>query len=316
MTDASRYDILFDLPDGEYNKPQVGGQRTRTIRAGDTIEVESFPLVRIGAIAVEEAGKRKRQRECQENLNRENAKKKIRRLTEHNFTPEDYFGTLTWDYGLIDRFTMSEDDAGALWREYGLPECEEDAMRALNNYYRRVKTLMRQRGHDSSEFMHIYVREITHRNKGGFDHYHFHVIIHAPGVTAAELEEKWSFGFARVNRLSWADEGPARLATYLTKQHTTEELVDGKRNRRWGHSKNLIEPPVKVSDRKISRRRAMMIAADVQHDGVAIFEALYPGYKCVETPRVRYSDFVAGAYIYARLRKKPDKAPPWERGRR
>ena len=49
--------------------------------------------------------------------------------------------------------------------------------------------------------------------------------------------------------------------------------------------------------------------------GVEIFEALYPGYKCVEPPRVHFSDFVDGAYIFARLRRF-DGGAPWERERR
>ena len=46
------------------------------------------------------------------------------------------------------------------------------------------------------------------------------------------------------------------------------------------------------------------IAADVQRDGVVILEALYPGYKVVELPDVKYSDFGPGCYIYARMRKR------------
>ena len=38
--DASNYEILFDLPSGEYSPAEVGGIRTRTVRAGNTIEVE------------------------------------------------------------------------------------------------------------------------------------------------------------------------------------------------------------------------------------------------------------------------------------
>ena len=49
--DTSRYEILFDLPKGEYNAAEVGGIRTRTVRAGDTLEVECYPLTRIGPAA-------------------------------------------------------------------------------------------------------------------------------------------------------------------------------------------------------------------------------------------------------------------------
>ena len=72
--------------------------------------------------------------------------------------------------------------------------------------------------------------------------------------------------------------------------------------RRWARSKNLKEPEVRVSDRKVSRRRAAAIAADVQANAREILEKIYPGYR-LEQAEVKYSDFVAGAYIYARLRR-------------
>ena len=294
----------------------MGGIRTRTVRAGNTIEVECYPLTRIGAAAVNEARARRRQRASQELANRKAAEKKIRRYTEHNFTPLDWVITLTWDYGMIDRFAMSAEDADRAWEKLGLPDQEEDAKRQLNNYFRRIKTRMRQKGEDSREFKDIYVLEMTRPKTDGHWHYHFHLVLHAPGLTDLELRELWGAGFTRVDRLSWADEGPARIAHYLTKGHTTEEVTpDGRRLRRWGHSKNLKAPPETVSDRRMSRRRAAKIAADVQHEGRAIFEKLYPGYSCVETPVVKYSDFVPGAYIFARLRKI-DTAPPWARARR
>lgn len=316
MCDASQYEILFDKTEGEYCQAGVGGIRTRTIRAGNTIEVECYPLTRIGAGVHQAWEGRRRQRACQEALNRKNAEKKLRRYIEHNFTPTDWVMTLTWDYGAIDRTTMSAEEADRLHYALGLPVDEEDARRALTNYLRRIRTRMRQAGEDSKELKYLYVLEITGPKADGFNHYHFHIVIHAPGLTDLQLKALWPAGFCRTDRLSLRSEGAARLASYMTKQHTTEAMTnEGKRLRRWGHSKNLADPVETVSDRKISRRRAAAIAADVQRDGRAIFEAVYPGYRCVEAPTVRFSDFVAGAYIFARLRKV-DAAPPWERGKR
>ena len=55
MRSAEKYEILFDLPKGEMNQTEVGAIRTKTIKAGDTLEVESFPIVRIDAGARREA---------------------------------------------------------------------------------------------------------------------------------------------------------------------------------------------------------------------------------------------------------------------
>ena len=40
--DASRYEILYDLTEGEYSATEVGAIRTKTVRAGESLEVESF----------------------------------------------------------------------------------------------------------------------------------------------------------------------------------------------------------------------------------------------------------------------------------
>ena len=45
--DAREYEILFDLPAGEYDQRAVGGIRTRTTRAGDALVVECYPITRI-----------------------------------------------------------------------------------------------------------------------------------------------------------------------------------------------------------------------------------------------------------------------------
>ena len=95
--------------------------------------------------------------------------------------------------------------------------------------------------------------------------------------------------------LHFSGDGAARLARYLNKQKQS--------GRWWSHSRNLKQPPKTVSERKVSRRRLSMIAADVYHDGRGILEALYPGYRLMECI-VHYSDYVSGAYIYARMRRR------------
>ena len=303
------YEILYDLPEGEYDDREVGGIRTKTIRAGKAIEVECYPLVKLGESAREEY-RRRTQRPCQAALNRRNAEKRIRRLIDENFTPEDYVLTLTWDYGVIDRWRMSHEAALKKWDQARLPVDEDDARRALNNWFRRSKGLVRRRGCDPAEFKHLYVLESTREPRDEDPralpaHYHFHLVVHAPGLTADDLKELWPHGDVHADRLSLRDDGPARLAAYITKSHGVERVDgSGRRLRRWGHSKNLREPTVTVSDRKISRRRAALVARDVSAFGRQIFEALYPGYVLAAEPVVRFSDFVAGAYIYARMRRR------------
>ena len=315
LGDASRYEILYDRDAGSYERAEVGGIRTRTIRAGESIEVECYPLTRIGAAAKAE-DRRRRQSPAQAIQNRKNAAKRIRRLVETNFTVEDYVLTLTWDYGQVDAKHVSYAERMRRWELLKLPVEEEDARRALANYWRRVRGQIRRAGESAAALKYLYVLEITHMNREGPrpdpHHYHFHAVIHAPGLSRDELEALWPHGRAQCNRLSLRDDGAAHLSAYMTKHHSTEEIdSSGRRIKRWNHSKNLKEPRETVSDRKVSRRRAALVAEDVQRNGREIFEAIYPGYQAVEVT-VRFSDFVAGAYIFARLRRI-NSDPPWVR---
>lgn len=318
-SDTSRYEILFDLKAGEYNQAEVGGIRTRTIRAGDALEVECFPITKVAEGARREYIRRK-SRPGQEALNKRNAEKRIRRLIDANFTTEDYVVTLTWDYSPIDRFHMSHAAALAKWDELGLPVDEDEARWEFVKYVKRLKYHMGRRGWGAKELKYLYVLEVTHERRDTdpaalYNHHHFHAVIHAPGLSIEDIKALWPHGDVRCDRLSFRGNGSANLAAYITKQHGVERIDrEGRRLRRWATSKNLVEPQITVSDRKVSRRRAQQVAQDVQQFGREIFEKLYPGYQCVEDPTVRYSDFVAGAYIFARLRRV-DAREPWARAR-
>lgn len=316
LSDAGRYEILYDKKAGEYEPAQVGGIRTKTIRSGEMLEVECYPLTRIGDRARDAAQVRRKQRACQEALNRRNAEKRIYRLINVNFTREDYVVTLTYDYGRVDRLHMSYREALEAWDREKLPVDESDARRDWNNFLKRVKNRIRRAGFDPLELKHLYVWESTHERRDEtmplYPHYHIHAVIHAPGLSMEEVEAAWPNGWVKINRLSV--KRAANLASYMTKSLKVEQIdAEGRRVRRWGHSKNLKGPTVTVSDRKISRRRAEIVARDVMSYGVQIMEQIYPGYRCEEEPTVRFSDYVAGAYIYARLRARP-KAGPQLRG--
>lgn len=99
-----------------------------------------------------------------------------------------------------------------------------------------------------------------------------------------------------MDRIQPDNNGLKRLGQYLTKQR--------RRRRRWGRSRGLKEPVVRIADRKISPRRQERIAREIETAAREIYERLYAGYVLVERPRVRYSDFVPGAYISARMRRR------------
>lgn len=299
MVSAERYEILYDLPAGKYAAAEVGGVRTKTIRAGDSLEVECFPIVRAGQRAERERLRRKSSA-AQERLNHRNAVRRVRRLLEANYKPGDFAVHPTWNYGLFDRGMTNPENARADMERAGLPMDEGDARRMLRNYIKRIRRRVKKLGGDPTAVKYLYVLESTKEPRDEDPNplpprYHFHMAIHAPGLDRETLEAMWEHGYCNADRLDFHDNGLAAFAAYITKQRRCA--------RRWGRSTNLQEPTVTVSDRKVSRRRAAMVARDVTLDGRRIFEAIYPGYRLVEPPAVRYSDYVAGAYIYARMRR-------------
>lgn len=299
-TDAAKYEILYDLPQGEYGEKEVGGIKTRTIRAGDSLEVEAFPITQVSAEAKREAIHRKSTK-AQERLNLRNARKRIRRLAEHNFKAGDIVLHPTFDYGFFDRAFCNTMEIRREMEAMGIPMDEDSARKIIKNFIARIRRLIKRRGGDQAAFKYIYVIETTKEPRDeDFNalpaRYHYHMIISSMGIlTSEDLAALWKFGYVKAEPLDFRFNGLEGLCTYITKQR--------KFTRRWAHSKNLQEPDVKESCRKISRRRAAQIAADVQANAREIMEKVYPGYA-LEDCEVRYSDFIAGAYIYARMRRR------------
>lgn len=101
---SAKYEFLFDLS-GEnterafdrFRHRNVFRYRTRTIKAGNVLEVEIFPIWNTQN-EVREA-KKHTTREAQKNLNDKNAKKKFIRKINANFTEEDLCVTLTYSNG-------------------------------------------------------------------------------------------------------------------------------------------------------------------------------------------------------------------------
>ena len=300
LCDASKYEILYDLKEGEYSEKMVGGIRTRTIRAGDSLEVESFPITRIEPAARAEWRKRGTSA-AQERLNLKNARKKVRRLMESNFTSVDYVLHLTFDYGFVDRAFCNLRQARDEMEALGYPMDDDSARRIIRNFILRLKRLIKRMGGDPKEFKYIYVIETTKEPRDEDPEplparYHYHMVISSMGILRMEdINALWDFGYTKTQALDFRFNGLEGLSKYITKQKRF--------TRRFAHSRNLKEPEVRVSDRKISRRRAALMAADMQANGREILEKIYPGYAAEEV-EVKYSDFVAGAYIYARLRRR------------
>lgn len=301
LTDASKYEILFDAPSGEYGKPELGGISTKTVRAGESLEVECFPIVKIDDGARRERQIRRTNR-WQEHVNLNNTRKRVRRIAEANFGEEDIFWTGTWAYPRYDNGRCNPEDIRREMQELGCPGDDMDVRQDFKNFWKRLQRRVARLGNDPKECRYLYVIESTKEPMDGDKNplpprYHIHALIHAPGLSRADVEEIWQHGYSNTKQLDLSINGLEGLSKYLTKQRRCAH--------RWACSRNCRQPEIKKSCRKVSRRKAAEIAADVQYRGREIFESLYPGYR-VEEVTVKYSDFITGAYIYARMRRIRD----------
>lgn len=285
---SSKYEFLFDrsekITESAFERLKhrnVFKYRTRTIKAGDILEVEIFPIW--NTKNEQRKAKKAVTREAQRNLNDRNAKKKLIRKINANFTEDDICVTLTYKGGHV-------------------PD-EEQARRDIRNYLRRVRQWRRKNG--LPELKYVYVIEY-----GGADgrrkRVHHHVIM--SGMDRDTAEALWQGrGWANARRLQPDDYGLEALARYMTK-----EPNGGKR---WAASKNLVDPKITEADTKISKRKVERMAADFEEAPAEIFRKLFPGYDFNECT-VKHSTYVAGAYIYAKMHRSRAPAPKKTKERR
>ena len=278
---AERYESLFDVkPDGVNGADNVlradepGRYRCKTIKHGDQLDVEIFPIW--NTRAEERKAKEAVTRKAQAALNDKNSHKRVGRLINCNFVKGDIKIDLTYD-------------------DNHLPS-REKAYRDVTNYLRRVKRFRKKNGIEG-EFKYVYSIEYSDV-EGVEKRGHHHVLMSGVGMSRDDAEELWGKGRANADRAQPDDFGLAGFAIYFTK---TGQRAKGKR--RFGSSKNLTQPTVTVADTKISRRKASFLAHDAEAYGKDLFEHLYNGYLMNEI-EVKTSAYVAGAYIYARMRRR------------
>lgn len=295
---ARDYELLYDLPDGEYEGRGIDGVRTVTIRAGRSLEVMCFPITKLSPEARREA-KARRTSPAMRRLNQRNAERHIIRLMEQNFTRRAWVVTGTYAYPTEDYGMCNLRELEAAYDKRGLPWEKDRLVMDFRNFLGKLKRRVKKLGGGEIKWIVRYEEGKNPPAEGLPPKYHWHALIEGEGITREMIDVCWPHGHTKCEPFITEDDGPARLARYICKEKSRNPGKSW-----WSHSRNLKIPQPRVSDRKLSRRRLARIAADVQHSGREIFEALYPGYKVVELPDVRYSDFVAGAYIYARMRRR------------
>ena len=244
--------------------------KTRTIRCGEAVEVEAYPIYSRAYPDAARMKERIRSSRAQQKLNDRRAETAFRRKAETNFGRNDYFLTLTYK---------------------GPAPSMEQARRDFRNYIARINRARKRRGIPPCRYMAV----IEAGNRSGRAHHH--VLIDG-GLSRDEYEQIWGKGYANCDRLQMHGDGLAAVCKYMLKAAGSEARA--KDQKRWTCSRNLKEPRVTESVHRVSKRQAARIAQDAELQGEGIMRKLYPGLQLTEMS-VRRSDFLAGAYIFARM---------------
>ena len=182
----------------------------------------------------------------------------------------------------------------------------EEALRNMKNYIRRVNRKRKQLGLPNARY--VYVTECSPSGR-----WHHHIVMDGD-LDMDTVESLWTKGKRnQVRRLEKDENGLSGMAHYLTKEP--------KGTKRWTPSKGLRQPSERVNHQKFQRKEVRQMIEDA--DTVKpLMEKWYAAEGYVYTSSViRYNDVNGRFYIYARLRKPPDKkqrkeGQTWSRSKR
>lgn len=248
--------------------------KERRYFCGNYLEIDVFPVFPAARCR---RAKTKPTSEIQQRLNEHNAEQKLIRILNANFTSDDIEIHLTF-------------------ADANLPETDEEAARDIQNFFRRVKRLRKKLGLSPLKYVCV-----TEGGTGG-KRYHYHVTM-SGGIDRDALEKAWGFGYANSRRLQFNENGVEGLARYVTKQfRQAKENGETIFRKRWTASNNLIIPPPKDRECRISEKRLKEIAQADTPDG-AIFERLYPEYRFASV-RPFYNEVNGGYYLCVRMFKQ------------
>lgn len=245
--------------------------REKRIYSGNMLEIEIYPI----SVQERKMPRKKKEKESslkQQNLNDKNAKKKLIRYINTNFTDDDLSVHTTYNLE-------------------NLPKSQEEAKRNEVNYLRRINHNRKKNGMSPAK----YIAVIEYHNPDGADkrkkiRIHHHFII--SGMDRDTIEQLWGKGRANADRLKADEFGYEGLARYLVK--------DPNGAKRWTQSKNLKQPTIKINDYKFSKRKTEQLAMFLEDR--EIFEELYPGYTYTEC-KASVNDVTIGTHIYIKMRK-------------
>ncbi|MBQ8181976.1 MAG: hypothetical protein IJ010_08420 [Ruminococcus sp.] len=239
--------------------------REKYYKCGNYLEVNMYPVYR------KASRRRKKSRptsDVMKRLNQIERENKLIRILNANFTENDMQLNLSY----------TNDNH---------PESDERAIRELQNFFKRLNYYRKKRGLPNAKYV-----AVTEKGKRS-GRYHHHLVIDGQ-VSPAEVARIWGRGYINIFPLQFDETGLVGIAKYLIK-----EPIGTKKH--WCESKNLIHPPAKTRDGRLSGRKVMELARDT--DNAREYEKYYDGYYFAEARRI-LNDVNGGVYIYARFYRK------------
>lgn len=188
-------------------------------------EVEEFYCPRTIGKKYERGRNENLTSEEQKKRNLQIARKNLTRIINTNFTGDDFFVLLTYDW----KATV------------------EEARKELANFFLRLKRFRKKNGY--SDLKYVAVVESQGR-------VHHHIVMnHFDGLSMKEalelLQAKWGKGLVKIKRL-YKNQKDNRLATYISKENIEKGA------KRWSTSRNLKKPDIKIEKVKETKRKTAL----------------------------------------------------------
>ena len=259
----------------------------KTIKAGEQLEVEIYPLFDKKEDIPKEGRIKKDNRQAQGRLNDKNARKRVERLINANFDDNDLWCTFTYD----DEHLPADGDIDA-------------ALKNVKKFIRRLNYKRKKLNLPNCKYIYV-----TEYNPTAKIRWHHHIVM--DGLLDRDTVEKtWNCGKrSQIRRLEKDENGFSGMANYIVKE---KERI--RSEKRWNSSQGLKQPEVKVVKNKRPGARSgnyrkieHYVNKMVQNENMIKeqMKAWYPDYDFT-TAKVCYNDFNTRFYIYTRLRKQKD----------
>lgn len=242
---------------------------TKTIKAGNQLEVEIYPVFSKDEIAFK-SGKKYLSSDKQRNLNDVNGRKYFERKIHTNFTSDDLWITYT--------FT----------NEYH-PSSFKEATDYFRKYIRTINAARKKLDIPNAKYMYV----VEKSSKG---RYHLHVVMDGQ-LPMDVVVKKWKYGKRTEIRPLDYDEkdGLIGLSKYVTKDNRPD-----KGDRKWGSSKgNLKEPKITKSYHKFRNKNVLDMVAN-QNAIPEMLEQKYRGYKFKDV-EIKHNRINGKFYVRARM---------------